>query len=85
MFEIGTSTHAIAGFGPPSKPFRKAVAEIAEQREGDRIKRRYDTPYGPLFETARFTVDRTWRVVEFAAKRVDDLPTLYLTKEYREP
>ena len=30
MFELGTSTHAIAGFGPPSKPFRKAVAEIAD-------------------------------------------------------
>jgi sugar phosphate isomerase/epimerase len=28
--EIGTSTHAIAGFGKPSKPFRQAVAEIAE-------------------------------------------------------
>lgn len=30
MFEIGTSTHAIAGFGEPSKPFRQAVAEMAE-------------------------------------------------------
>ncbi len=29
MFEIGTSTHAIAGFGKPSKPFRQAVAEMA--------------------------------------------------------
>lgn len=27
--EIGTSTHAIAGFGGPGKPFRQAVAEIA--------------------------------------------------------
>jgi sugar phosphate isomerase/epimerase len=30
MIEIGTSTHAIAGFGKPSKPFRQALAEIAE-------------------------------------------------------
>jgi sugar phosphate isomerase/epimerase len=30
MIEIGTSTHAIAGFGKPSKPFRQAVAEMAE-------------------------------------------------------
>lgn len=30
MLEIGTSTHAIAGFGKPSKPFRQAVAEMAE-------------------------------------------------------
>lgn len=30
MIELGTSTHAIAGFGEPSKPFARAVAEIAE-------------------------------------------------------
>ncbi len=30
MIDIGTSTHAIAGFGAPSKPFAQAVAEIAE-------------------------------------------------------
>lgn len=30
MYEIGTSTHAIAGFGEPGKPFRQALAEIAE-------------------------------------------------------
>jgi sugar phosphate isomerase/epimerase len=30
MVEIGTSTHAIAGFGKPSKAFRQALAEMAE-------------------------------------------------------
>ncbi len=30
MFEIGTSTHAIAGFGKPGKPFRQALAEMAD-------------------------------------------------------
>jgi sugar phosphate isomerase/epimerase len=30
MMEIGTSIHAIAGFGKPGKPFRRAVSEIAE-------------------------------------------------------
>ncbi|MCC6445988.1 MAG: sugar phosphate isomerase/epimerase [Armatimonadetes bacterium] len=30
MFEIGTSTHAIAGFGQPGKPFRQSLAEMAE-------------------------------------------------------
>jgi len=30
MSEIRTSTHAIAGFGSPGKPFRRAIAEIAE-------------------------------------------------------
>jgi sugar phosphate isomerase/epimerase len=28
--EFGTSTHAIAGFGDPGKPFRQSVAEIAD-------------------------------------------------------
>jgi sugar phosphate isomerase/epimerase len=28
--EFGTSTHAIAGFGAPGKPFQQSVAEIAE-------------------------------------------------------
>lgn len=28
--EFGTSTHAIAGFGEPGKPFRQSVAEMAE-------------------------------------------------------
>jgi sugar phosphate isomerase/epimerase len=30
MIEIGTSTHAIAGFGKPTKPFRQALAEMAD-------------------------------------------------------
>lgn len=30
MFEIGTANFAISGFGPPSKPFRQTVAEIAD-------------------------------------------------------
>ena len=30
MIQVGTSLHAIAGFGPPGKGFRQSVAEIAE-------------------------------------------------------
>ena len=48
-----------------------------EKREQDGLlKVRYDTPHGPLFETSKFTVDRTWRVIEFPAKRAEDLPAL---------
>ncbi len=48
----------------------------AEPREGDELKVRYETPHGPLFETSRYTVDGTWRVIEFPAKAADDLPAL---------
>jgi hypothetical protein len=49
---------------------------ITERQQGDTKTRRYETPHGPLFETSKFTVDKTWRVVAFAAKTVDDLPAL---------
>ncbi len=49
---------------------------ISEQREPERVRRRYDTPFGPLFEQLKLTVDRTWRTVEFAAKTSDDLRPL---------
>ena len=41
--------------------------KIAEKRQGRQLKRRYETPYGPLFETVELTVDETWRVLDFAA------------------
>ncbi len=83
---IGASMRTVHYYTGQPDPIEHGFPDevkITEQREGDRIKRRYDTPYGPLFETARFTVDRTWRVVEFAAKRADDLPTLRWLLERR--
>lgn len=57
---------------------------ITEQNEGNRIRRRYETPHGPLFDTSVLTVDRTWRTVEFLAKRPEDLPALrWLLERYR--
>jgi len=50
--------------------------KVSEQREEDRIKRCYDTPFGPLFETRKLTQDRAWRTVEFPAKTSDDLKPL---------
>jgi len=57
--------------------------KISQRREGDRIHVRYETPYGPLFETLQYTVDGTWRKVEFAAKTVDDLRALRWLLERR--
>jgi hypothetical protein len=52
------------------------AVRVSEQREGGRLRRRFETPHGPLFETQRYTVDRTWRTVEFLAKTSEDLPAL---------
>jgi len=49
---------------------------VEQKREDDRLFVRYETPYGPLFETLRLTVDQTWRKVEFPAKTPEDLPAL---------
>lgn len=36
----------------------------------------YDTPHGTLSEKHRFTSDKTWRMVEFPAKKAEDLKAL---------
>jgi hypothetical protein len=56
---------------------------ITEQHRGDDRLRRFDTSHGPLFETLRLTVDRTWRTIEFPAKRPEDLPALRWLLERR--
>ena len=50
--------------------------KISEQRDGEKIRRRYDTPYGSLFETSELTADKTWWTVECAAKKASDLKSL---------
>jgi len=49
---------------------------MAEEQTADLLRRRFDTPYGPLFEVHKFTIDRTWRRIEFLAKKPEDLPAL---------
>jgi len=76
---IGASMRSVHYYtGQPDPVVCRFTDEVkaTERQEGDRIKRRYDTPHGPLFETQRWTVDQTWRTVEFAAKTADDLPAL---------
>jgi hypothetical protein len=58
--------------------------KVTRKLEGEEYRKwRFDTPYGSLFQTDKFTVDRTWRVVEFAAKRPEDLPALRWLLERR--
>lgn len=53
------------------------------REEGPFRKIRFDTPFGPLFQTDQFTVDETWRTVEFLAKKPEDLPALRWLLERR--
>lgn len=53
-----------------------ADVKVTSQKEGDLSKTRYDTPHGPLFQTSKFTVDKTWRTIEHLAKSPADLPAL---------
>jgi hypothetical protein len=57
--------------------------EVTSRTDGDRMARQFETPHGTLSESWRFTVDRTWRLVEFAAKSPDDLPALRWLLERR--
>lgn len=58
--------------------------KITSENDGSRTRRRYETPHGPLFDASVLTVDRTWRTVEFLAKRPEDLPALrWLLERYR--
>ena len=76
---IGASmrtVHYYTGQPDPIAATFSTEVQIGEERAGDLLKRRFDTPYGPLFEVHKFTVDRTWRCVEFLAKKAEDLPAL---------
>jgi hypothetical protein len=70
------SVHYYTGQPDPVACSFTEEVEVTDRRDGDEIKRRYETPHGPLFETHRRTIDNTWRAVEFAAKTADDLPAL---------
>lgn len=83
---IGASmrtVHYYTGQPDPIKEVFTDEVKISENREGDTVKVCYDTPHGRLYVTHQYTVDKTWRVVEFAAKTVQDLPALRWLMERR--
>ena len=59
------------------------VTVTRQEERPDLVRKRYDTPHGPLFETLKLTVDRTWRTIGFPAGTVDDLPALRWLLERR--
>jgi len=56
---------------------------IHETTVGPERTRVYETPYGELTERLRFTVDETWRTVEFPAKQPADLRALRWLFEHK--
>lgn len=66
------------GTGMPS-PVRESWADdvrITTTEEPGFRTHVFHTPYGDLTQVSEFTVDRTWRVVEFLGKSADDLDAL---------
>jgi hypothetical protein len=76
---IGASMRTVHYYSGQPDPVVTRYADevqITERREDDLLKHRIETPFGPLFQTQKFTIDRTWRTVEFLAKKPQDLPAL---------
>ncbi len=83
---IGASMRTVHYYtGQPDPVEHRFLEEVkvTDDGQGDDIRVRYETPHGPLFETLRLTVDRTWRTVEFPAKGPEDLPALRWLLERR--
>lgn len=83
---LGASMRYVQYYTGQPEPMRFQFTDevkITEQREGDLLKKRYDTPHGPLFQTQKHTVDNTWRTIEFPAKRAEDLAALRWVLERR--
>jgi hypothetical protein len=76
---IGASMRYVDYYTKQPHPLKARWADDvknSEDRTPQQVRYRYDTPHGTLLETHEFTVDKTWRTVEFAAKSADDLPAL---------
>jgi hypothetical protein len=76
---IGASmrtVHYYTGQPDPIEITYDKGVQIVEEQEGEWRRLRYDTPHGLLSEGFRYTIDRTWRRVEYLAKTADDLPAL---------
>jgi hypothetical protein len=76
---IGASMRTVHYYTGQPDPVEVTYAEevkIEQREEDDLLKERFDTPYGPLYQTHKFTIDKTWRTIEFLAKKPEDLPAL---------
>ncbi len=60
---------------PVIEAFKPEVKILENIQDGVKVKL-YQTPYGDLTETLKYTVDHEWRTVEFPVKSVADLKSL---------
>jgi hypothetical protein len=70
------TVHYYTGQPDPVETHFTDEVKVTEEQEGDKLQRRFDTPYGPLIQTQQMTVDKVWRCVEFPAKQREDLKPL---------
>jgi hypothetical protein len=83
---VGASMRSVHYYtGLPDPIFYGFSDDVIIRREEapGRIRLCYETPFGALHEEQRETVDHTWRITEFAAKGVGDLPALRWLLERR--
>ncbi|MFB3879768.1 MAG: hypothetical protein ACE149_00820 [Armatimonadota bacterium] len=70
------TVHYYTGQPDPIEWRFTSEVKVTAETDGEMRRWRYETPHGPLFEACRWTVDRTWRTVEFLAKGPADLAAL---------
>jgi hypothetical protein len=68
--------HYFTGIPDPVIQTFMPGVKILENIRDDEKFRTYQTPYGDLTETLKYTLDHEWRTVEFLAKSVADLRAL---------
>ncbi len=68
--------HYFTGIPDPVIEYFKPEVKILEKTNHGVRVRLFQTPYGELTETLKYTVDREWRTVEFPVKSVADLKAL---------
>jgi uroporphyrinogen decarboxylase-like protein len=70
------SVHYYTGQSDPIQSSWTDEVVVSVEESENRRCTRFDTPHGPLFQVEHYTVDGTWRMVEFLGKSVEDLPRL---------
>ena len=68
--------HYYTGMPDPVVQTFDSRVNIQRIEKNDRATIIYDTPYSTLTEVQHFTIDQTWRTVDFAVKTREDLHSL---------
>ncbi len=77
------TVHYYTGQPDPITVAYAPEVRITQVQDGIFLRTQFETPHGVLSQTDQFTVDETWRTVEFLAKGPEDLPALRWLLERR--